>query len=101
MPAKNPAPPPLSNPDQAATGKGMPKKTPLAQRSRPGKHATPADVSAESSLSLPHERDQALDMTSDANNPQVEQAARDVKRGVKDTSKAPEMDQTYRKLGQR
>ena len=74
-------------------------KTPLAQRSRPGKHATPADASVESSLSMPHERDQALDMTSDANDPQVEQAARDVKQGVKDTSKAPEMDQAYKKLG--
>ena len=99
MPAKKPAPPPPSTPDHAATGKGMPAKTPLAQRSRPGKHATPADASVESSLSMPHERDQALDMTSDANDPQVEQAARDVKQGVKDTSKAPEMDQAYKKLG--
>lgn len=77
----------------------MPARTPLSQRSRPGKHATPADGSVESSLSLPHERDQALDMTSEASDPQVEQAARDLKRGIKDTSKAPEMDQAYRKLG--
>jgi hypothetical protein len=28
----------------------------------------------------------------------VEQAARDVKRGVKDTSKGPEMDKAYDKL---
>lgn len=78
----------------------MPAKTPLPQRSRPGKHETPADGSVESSLTLPHERDQSLDMTGDTTNPQVEQAARDVKKGIKDTSKAPEMDQAYKKLGQ-
>lgn len=84
--------------DHAAAGKGMPAKTPLAQRSRPGKQTTQADSSVESSLALPHERDQSADMTSDATSPEVEQAARDLKKGIKDTSKAPEMDQAYKKL---
>lgn len=89
----------LGTTDQAAAGKGMPAKTPLPQRSRPGKHGTPADSSAESSLTLPHERDQSLNMTSDATNPGVAQAARDLEKGIKDTSKALEMDQAYKKLG--
>lgn len=79
----------------------MPAKTPLPQGSRPGKHATPADSSVESSLTLPHERDQSLGMTNDATSPEVEQAARDLKKGIKDTSKATEMDQAYRGLGKR
>ncbi len=37
-------------------------------------------------------------MTTDAVDPVIEQAARDVQRGVKDTSKSTEMDRTYRKL---
>lgn len=76
----------------------MPEKTPIPQRSRPGKQTTAADGSAESSLSLPHERDQSTDMTSDATNPEVMQAARDLQKGIKDTSNAPEMDQAYKKL---
>lgn len=99
MPKTKSVPAPLNTPDQAAAGKGIPAKTPLPQRSRPGKHGTPADGSVESSLTLPHERDQSLDMTSDTNSAHVEQAARDLKKGVKDTSKAPEMEEAYRKLG--
>jgi hypothetical protein len=47
---------------------------------------------------LPHERDQAVDMTNAKPNPVVEQADRDVKRGIKDTSKSVEMDRAYKKL---
>ncbi|MEO7953806.1 MAG: hypothetical protein ABIR35_06915 [Polaromonas sp.] len=101
MSIKKPAPPPPDTADTAVSGKGMPQKTPLAQRSRPGSHATPADVSVESSLSLPHERDQSLDMTGGTPSPESEQAFRDVKRGIKDTSKATEMDQAYRGLDKR
>ena len=49
-------------------------------------------------LAMPHERDQSTDMTPEANDPVIEQAARDVKRGMKDTSKGPEMDKAYDKL---
>lgn len=76
----------------------MPAKTPLPQNSRPGKSATLKDGSVESSLELPHERDQAVDMTDAKKSPLIEQAARDLLKGLEDTSKAPEMDRAYKKL---
>jgi hypothetical protein len=81
-----------------SAGKGMPQKTPQPGRERPGKHEAPSDASAEASLELPHERDQSEDMTSDRQSPKVQQADRDLKAGRQDTSKAAEMDHTYRKL---
>ena len=38
-------------------------------------------------------------MTADAPDPKIKQAAKDVAKGMSDTSKAPELDATYRKLG--
>ena len=75
----------------------MPAKDPKPQRSLPDQHETPQDSSVESSLELPHHRDQSLDMTSAKNSPLVEQAAKDLDKGIKDTSKAPEMHQAYKK----
>jgi hypothetical protein len=94
----NPKNTPLNGTKQAASSKGMPAKDPRDQRSRPGEADTPKDDSVEASLELPHERDQAVDMTNAKPNPVVEQAGRDVKRGVKDTSKSVEMDRAYKKL---
>ena len=76
----------------------MPAKKPQPQRSRPGQHEAPKDASAEDSLELPGDRDQAVDMTSGQNSPLIEQAAQDIDKGRKDTSKAPEMDRAYKKL---
>lgn len=89
---------PLNSSPQPASGKGMPAKEPRVQRSRPGQADTAQDDAVEASLELPHERDQAVDMTNAAPNPVVEQAGRDLKRGVKDTSKSVEMDRAYKKL---
>lgn len=94
----NPKNTPLNSDKQAASSKGMPAREPREQRSRPGKADTPKDDSVEASLELPHERDQAVDMTNAKPNPVVEQAGRDVKRGVQDTSKSVEMDRAYKKL---
>lgn len=47
---------------------------------------------------MPHERDQDVNMTPAEISPVVEQAAKDIKRGLKDTSNAPEMDAIYRRL---
>jgi len=89
--------PPLnSTAAQAASGKGMPAKAPREQR--PGQAGTPQDGAVQASLELPHERDQSLDMTPAKPDPAVKQAARDLRRGLKDTSKAPEMDRAYKKL---
>ena len=49
-------------------------------------------------LPMPHERDQDVNMTPVEISPVVEQAAKDIKRGLKDTSNAPEMDATYHRL---
>ena len=46
---------------------------------------------------MPNERDQDLDMTPETPDPAMTQASKDVKRGVKDTSKSPEMDAAYAK----
>jgi hypothetical protein len=100
---KPPAAPatPNSSPDdvrQPAAGKGMPEKQPQPQRPLAGRHETQQDRSDDASLELPHERDQASDMTAAELDPKVAQAAKDVASGRSDTSKANETDQTYKKL---
>ena len=92
---------PTNTPDQPAAGKGMatatsPGPSPSAH---PGQQGAPRDASAENTLELPRDRDEAVDMTSGHPSPLIEQAAKDIDEGLKDTSKAPEMDQTYKKLG--
>ena len=83
---------------QPASGKGMPAKAPRVQRSRPERAGSPKDASVEASLELPHERDQSVDMTGGQLSTEVEQAGRDLRRGLKDTSKGPEMGRAYKKL---
>ena len=46
---------------------------------------------------LPHERDQATEMTGGVPSPEVEQAYKDVKRGLQDTDKGPPSDRAYQK----
>ena len=80
------------------TSEGMPTRTPVTGRSRPGQSVTPQDASDESSLALPHERDQASNMTAAQPDPQIRQAARDLKQNLQDTGKSAAMNQTYQKL---
>lgn len=95
-PAPDTAP---TDPTQTAkAGKGMPAKLAQADRARVGTAQTLHDAAVEASLALPHERDQSTDMTAEQPNPTIEQAQRDVDRGLKDTSKSPEMDRAYKKL---
>ncbi len=47
---------------------------------------------------LPHERDEGAGMTDGVPSPRVRQGQADLKRGVQDTSGAPEADTAYRKL---
>lgn len=75
----------------------MPAKAPQPQRSLPDQHKTPEDDSIQGTLELPNDRDQSVDMTGDQHSALIEQAARDLDAGIKDTSKAPEMDRTYKK----
>ncbi|HQR97341.1 MULTISPECIES: hypothetical protein [unclassified Polaromonas] len=84
--------------DQPGQSEGMPVKTPAAGRPRPGRTETPADASDEASLALPHERDQSIDMTDAQADPQVQQASRDLRRGLQDTGKSVPMDKAYDRL---
>lgn len=47
---------------------------------------------------LPHERDETVGMTGGIADPVIQQAHRDVERGIEDTSRSNETDQAYRKL---
>lgn len=94
-------PTPANTPRQPAAGKGMPARSPQPQTTPPGGPGTFKDGSIENSLELPHERDQALDMTSGQSSPRMAQAAKDIEDGRKDTSKQPEMNQTYQQQKQR
>jgi hypothetical protein len=83
-----------------AEHRGMPAREVQPQREQVGQQVTQKDASAEASLRLPHERDQSEAMTSDEPSPIVEQASADVARGLKDTSKQPEMLDAYQKQKQ-
>ena len=94
---------PTFRPDTAksrAAGKGMPAKSPRPDRAPPGEDdvMSQRDGARETSLEMPHERDQHTDMTGNRTSPLIEQAAKDVGNGLQDTSKAVETDRTYRKL---
>ena len=91
-------PTPSNTPDQPAAGKGKPVKTPRAQGPQPGKQQDLKDESVKTSLELPHDRDQAKDMTARQPDPVIDQAAKDLAKGMKDTSKALETDRAYKKL---
>lgn len=53
---------------------------------------------ASSQPSMPHERDETVGMTGGVQNGLVQQGARDLKRGMQDTSRAPEAENAYKKL---
>lgn len=89
---------PPNTPAQPAAGKGEPEKTPRRQAPQAGRQPDLRDESVKASLELPHDRDQAQDMTHPQPDPLMEQAAKDIGKGIKDTSKAIETDQAYKKL---
>ncbi len=71
---------------------------PPTQRARVGKPPTPRDAAVEEKLLMPNERDESVAMTADEPDPVIEQAAVDVARGIKDTSKGAELNRAYTKL---
>lgn len=64
----------------------------------PGPATDPAPSIPSSGPALPHDRDEQAGMTGGVQSPLVQQGARDLKRGVLDTSRAPEAEAAYRKL---
>ncbi|MDB5742998.1 MAG: hypothetical protein JWR68_1313 [Polaromonas sp.] len=89
---------PANTPNQPAAGKGMPAKDPQPQRPLTDRQPDFNDDSVEQTLELPRDRDEAVDMTSGQTSPLIEQAAQDIENGLKDTSKAAEMDRTYKRI---
>lgn len=89
---------PFDKLNQPATGKGEPAKAPRRQRPQVGTQQNLKDQSVKNSLELPNDRDQATDMTNAQPDPMIEQASKDVARGIKDTSAALVTDRTYKKL---
>lgn len=58
----------------------------------------PRDAAVGAQLQMPNERDMSVDMTPDAPDPVIEQAAADVARGLQDTSNGAELNRAYKKL---
>ena len=102
---KSHQPPPsdqTSTPATPAAGKGMPTKHAREpQSSQAGRQITPQDAAVEASLELPSDRDQSTGMTAAEPDPLVQQAAKDLARGLSDTSKAAETDKAYQKQKQK
>jgi hypothetical protein len=79
-----------------------PRQTPV-ERSRVGDQVVPTPgvdlESPDSSTAppMPHERDEAVGATGGVQSEQVQQAHRDLQRGLQDTSRAPEAERAYKK----
>ena len=71
---------------------------PPAQNAKVRKPPAPRDETSEAQLQMPNERDESVDMTPDAPDPMIEQAAIDLARGLQDTSKGEELNRAYKKL---
>ncbi|UCU99278.1 hypothetical protein [Acidovorax radicis] len=56
-----------------------------------------AQEKAQEKPKLPHERDESVDMTHGKPDVQIEQAYRDVQRGLQDTDRGPPADKAYQK----
>ena len=79
------------------------KTSPSTQRTTtspdtPTNHVNLASLEAGGELALPNERDGKVGVTGGIASPTVQQAARDLKRGIQDTSKGVETDAAYAKL---
>lgn len=93
----------VANPHTDAAGRGAGLPAAAAQTERTPTHSpfTPKEASIKSSIRLPHERDEDAAITPEAQDgPPLTQAARDVERDLKDTSRASETDQAYHRLHQ-
>lgn len=87
-------------PRKTANGRAAPAKTRSTRGTASG---TPVGVdlttaTASSEPKLPHDRDEGVGMTGGVQSARIQQGAIDLKRGVQDTSRAPEADRAYDKL---
>ena len=86
--------------DAAGRSAGLPAQAPQLDRTPTDSPHTPKEASIQSSLRLPHERDQDTAMTDEAQGQPapLAQAAADLAAGRKDTSRARESDAAYHRL---
>lgn len=83
---------------QPSSGKGINTRKPREQNTGPGHASSMKEGAIETSLELPHERDEDKDMTNGQPSVKIQKAKEDVDNGLKDTSKAAELDKTYEKF---
>ncbi|CAN5287314.1 hypothetical protein BH11PSE9_BH11PSE9_19280 [soil metagenome] len=82
----------------AARAPNLPGKTVPREANADKTAVDLTDETHSGEAALPHERDQSVGMTGGVPSKTVQQAHRDVKRGLQDTSRAPEADKAYDKL---
>lgn len=89
--------------DAAGRGTGLPAQAPHQELTPTDSPWTPKEASIQSSMRLPHERDEDTPMTDAGGShaqvsPQIHHALEDLAAGHKDTSRSNEMDQAYHRL---
>ncbi len=84
--------------DRAGRGAGQPAQKAQTEHQPTREPQTGKNESIKQSHHLPHDRDESVAMTASDTDPLIEQAARDIEGGLKDTSRAPEMDRSYKKM---
>ncbi|WP_394787090.1 hypothetical protein [Rhodoferax sp.] len=72
--------------------------TPRPANPAPGSTTGNTDTPTANTPKLPHEHDESVANTDGTPDVQVQQAYRDVKRGLQDTSRGAEADTAYKKL---
>ncbi len=98
--------PPAQSPDQPAPAPTGPEPSvDTTKRQAPGPKTqgplkTDPSPATQDKPKLPHERDESVDMTHGKPDAQVEQAYRDVQRGLQDTDRGPPADKAYQKQKQ-
>ena len=99
--------PKTHTPDQPAQDPTGPEPSvDTTKRQAPGPHTQGpvtepgAPSNAEEKPKLPHERDESVDMTHGEPDAHMEQAYRDVTRGLQDTDRGPPADKAYQKQKQ-
>ena len=70
----------------------------VAPQTGPGSTLPPGAGNTPSEAPLPHERDESVGMTDGVPSDQMQQAYRDLARGLQDTGRGPEADRVYKKL---
>lgn len=82
-------------PDVQPTSKATQAHVRLDTSDTSGNDASPKPPGAREKM--PHERDETVGMTGGVPSRKMQQAHRDVARGVQDTDRGPEADRTYQK----